>query len=104
MDVSPYLQRYTQKKIGDKVDKFLSKPIEAKVSFYAKKKEFGCHVYVEGDGNECFVSASASDMFSAVNAVAVKLESQLRKRKERLKENRYSRRATRSRDEVGLRA
>lgn len=89
MDVSPHLEKYTYNKIRDKVEKFLSKPVEAKISFYVSKKQFGCHVYVGGNGGEFFVSHQAADMYTAVNYVVEKLESQLRRRKEKAGKHRF---------------
>lgn len=99
MEVSPYLEKYTRKKVHERVEKFLSRPREARVSFYTSKKDFGCHIHVSGDGYDCFVSAVSTDMYSAVNAVIVKLESQLRKRKERLKHNRSKKKIGKIREE-----
>lgn len=89
MEVSAYLEKYARKKIHEKMNKFLTRPREANITFYTSKKEFGCHLYVGGDGFDYFVSASSEDMYAAVNAVVSKLESQLRKRKEKFKEGRY---------------
>ena len=88
MEPSSYLEKLTRKKIHERVEKFISRPREARVSFYTSKKDFGCHIHVSGDGYDCFVSAVSSDMRSAVNMVVDKLDAQLRKRKERIK-NRY---------------
>ena len=85
MDVSPYLEKYARKKVQEKMNKYLTRPLEAKVTFYNDKKDFGCHLYVGGDSLDFFVSSSSSDMYVAVNMVVAKLENQLRKRKEILK-------------------
>lgn len=100
MDASEYLEKYTRKKIREKTDKFLHRPREARVSFFTAKKEFGCHIHVTGDGYDCFVSSVSPDMYSAVNAVVVKLESQLRRRKERSRVNRNKK--TKDRDVAAL--
>ena len=93
MDVSPYLEKFARKKIEGRIEKFLTRPTEAKVSFYTSKKDFGCHVYVGGDGIDCFVSAEAPQMHTAVNMVVTKLETQLRRRKNRMKDGRKGVRA-----------
>ncbi|MCY4380098.1 MAG: ribosome-associated translation inhibitor RaiA [Proteobacteria bacterium] len=98
MEVSPYLEKYARKKIEQKMDKFLSNPREAKISFYTSKKEFGCHLYVGGDSYDYFVSASSPDMYTAVGSVLAKLESQLRRRKDKFKVSRQ--RGNKARKEV----
>ena len=88
MEVSPYLLKYTKKKVNEKTRKFISGPSETKVSFYTSRKKFGCHVSLAAEGFDYFVSAQQKDMYSAVNAVTIKLESQLRKSKEKRNLNR----------------
>ena len=89
MEVSPYLEKFARKKIQEKMAKYLTKPREAKITFYTSKKQFGCHLYVGGDSFDYFVSASSADMYAAVNLVVAKLETQLRRRKEKLKVARH---------------
>lgn len=85
MEVSPYLEKFARKKIQEKMSKYLTNPREAKITFYTSKKEFGCHLYVGGDSFDYFVSGSSDDMYAAVHMVVAKLDTQLRRRKEKLK-------------------
>lgn len=89
MEVSPSLEQYARKKIHQRMIKYLTNPREAKITFYTSKKQFGCHLYVGGDSFDYFMSASSADMYTAVNAVVTKLESQLRRRKDKLKVSRH---------------
>ena len=83
MEVSPYLLKYSKKKLNEKISKFIPGFFETNISFYTAGKRFGCHVNLCGGGLDYFVSAEAKDMYSAVNSVAIKLERQLRKTKEK---------------------
>lgn len=90
MEASEALQSYTQQKLGDKISKFVTKPIEARVIFSVdrhKSHTAHCHL-VGGDGFNIEVEHSCEDMYGSIDRLTDKLESQLRKHKEKLKDHR----------------
>ena len=77
------LQKYAQDKIENLVNKFVTKPIEANVTFPVDKSRpwVNC-VLVGGDGFNTTEEVSTHDMYESIDKMANKLASQLR-RKER---------------------
>jgi putative sigma-54 modulation protein len=91
MEASEALQSYTEQKLGEKISKFVTKPIEARVIFSVdrhKNHTAHCHL-VGGDGFNVEVEHSCDDMYGSIDRLTDKLESQLRKHKEKLKDHRH---------------
>lgn len=90
MEASEALQSYTEQKLGEKISKFVTKPIEARIIFSVdrhKTHKAHCHL-VGGDGFNLEVEHECDDMYGSVDRLTDKLESQLRRHKEKLKEHR----------------
>lgn len=90
MEVSEAIQTYTEQKLGDKIGKFVTKPIEARVTFSVDKHKTAtahCHL-VGGDGFNLEVEHACEDMYGSVDRITDKLEAQMRKHKEKLKDHR----------------
>ena len=86
MDTSPALSTYAKEKIVAKIEKFSTKPIEVHITFSVEHHAHHTHVNVfGGDGFQIQVDAESPDMYTSVDLVVDKLEIQLKKRKERLK-------------------
>ena len=86
METSEALQKYAQDKIENLVNKFVTKPIEANVTFSVDKsrQQVNC-VLVGGDGFNTTEEVSTHDMYESIDKMANKLASQLRRKKEKLK-------------------
>lgn len=90
MDTSPALQDYTEEKIREKIQKFVTKPIEAHVFFSVVRHEQRVHCSLRGgDGFNVEVEHSCNDMYGSVDHMVDKLQSQLKKQKEKLKEHKH---------------
>lgn len=88
MDTSPALQDYAEEKLREKIDKFVTKPIDAHVFFSVMRHQHSAHLKLNaGDGFSVDVEHSSPDMYATVDQMADKLEAQLRKHKEKLKDH-----------------
>ncbi len=88
MEVSPALQNYTVEKIKGVVNKFVTKPIEAAVTFSVERHLHTVHCDVfGGDGFTFSVQHSCEDMYGSVDRIIDKLQTQLKRKKDRLKEH-----------------
>lgn len=89
MDSSPALQTYAEEKIREKIHKFVTKPISAHVTFSAVRHHHSAHLSLDaGDGFSVQVEHSSDDeMHAVIDELVEKLNSQLRRQKERLKEH-----------------
>ena len=86
MDTSPALQDYAEGKLREKIDKFVTKPIEAHVFFSVMRHQHSAHLKLNaGDGFNVDVEHTSEDMYATVDQMCDKLEAQLRKHKEKLK-------------------
>lgn len=86
MDTSEALQTYAEKKVREKVQKFVTKPIEANITFSVEKNAHQVHcAIVGGDGFNPQVEHSCGDMYGSIDMMVDKLEAQLKKHKERIK-------------------
>jgi putative sigma-54 modulation protein len=91
METSQALQEYAKGKIQVEVGKFVSKPIEAHVTFTVDKHEQ--HVLCTltgGDGFKLNVEHSCADMYGSVDHMIDKLVTQLQRKKEKLKDHKHS--------------
>ena len=88
MDTSPALQVYAEEKFAERIEKFVSKPIAAKVTFSVLKNRYTVHCHLDaGDGFGIDVEQTRDDMHAAIDVVAENLTTQLRKHKEKLKDH-----------------
>ncbi len=90
METSQALQNYAKEKIKVEVDKFVSKPIEAHVTFSVDRHE---HLVLcslaGGDGFSVNVEHACEDMYGSVDHMIDKMVSQLKKKKEKLKDHKH---------------
>lgn len=97
METSPSLQEYTESKIRSQIERFVSKAIEAHVIFSVDKHQHHVHCsLVGGDGFTIQVDQYSEDMYAAVDKMSEKIEVQLRRKKERLKDHKGLQRADRN--------
>ena len=83
------LQDYAEKRITQKVEKFITKPKLAEISFLQQGKTYIIHCKITaGDRFSCQAEAKSEDKLGAVDFLAGKLEVQLKRQKEKLKDHR----------------
>jgi putative sigma-54 modulation protein len=90
METSEALENYARSKILAEVSKFVTKPIEAHVTFEVDKH----HQHVQcsisgGDGFSVNVEHGCADMYGSVDHMIDKLTAQLKKRKDKLKAHKH---------------
>ena len=86
MEVSPTLQKYAEDKISNQIKKFVTKPIEAHVTFSVDKHRHVVHCALSGgDGFSLQVEHECGDMYGSVDQMLDKLSVQLKRKKEKLK-------------------
>ena len=91
MDTSKALSEYAETKIKEKILKFSTKPIEAHLTFSVDKHNHAAHCkVVGGDGFNVQVDALSEDMYATVDKMVDKLEAQLKKHKEKLKDHKLN--------------
>jgi putative sigma-54 modulation protein len=89
MSSSTALQSYAEEKLREKIERFVTKPIEAFVVFEVTKHIHRGHLRLKaGDGFSADVEHESEDMYATIDQMADKLEAQLRKHKEILKDHR----------------
>lgn len=88
MKTSEALINYAETKITQKIEKYSTKPIEAHVTFSVEGHEHKAHCGVTGgDGFNFQVDSASADMYGSVDLLLSKLETQLKKQKEKLKQH-----------------
>jgi len=88
MEVSNSLKSYAEEKIREKISKYVTKPIEAHVTFTVDRHNHRAHIaLVGGDGFNMQVDYVCDDMYGSLDHLMHRLESQLKKHKERLKDH-----------------
>jgi len=86
MDSSKALTDYAQQKFNEGLDRFITKPIEAHVTFSLEGGNHHAHCSVQaGDGFGVEVDAQSMDMYKTIDMMTAKLVGQLKKKKEKLK-------------------
>lgn len=81
-------KEYAEKKVVEKIEKFVTKPIDILITF--SKEGLLCTVHCSlkgGDGFNIQVEQSNEDMRSAVDLMVDRLASQLKRHKEKLKDH-----------------
>lgn len=86
MEPSDPLKSYAEEKL-ERVRKYIDEPIVAQVSMTVEKIRHLAEVTITAKGVTIKASEETNDMYSAVDAVVDKIERQLRRYKERLKEH-----------------
>lgn len=82
MKSSQKLIDYAERKITQKMTTFMTKPIEAHITFSEQKHEKHIHISVlGGDGFNIQIEAEAKDGLAVIDSGVSKLEAQLRKKK-----------------------
>lgn len=90
MPSSSALESYAEEKLREKIERFVTKPIEAFVVFDVTRHLHRGHVRLKaGDGFSADVEHESEDMYATIDQMADKLEAQLRKHKEILKDHRH---------------
>ena len=88
MDSSEAVRDYAESKIREKIEKFVTKPIEVHTTFSVDRHNHRVmSQLVAGDNFNVQVEATSEDMYVSVDKLVVKLESQLKKHKEKLKDH-----------------
>ncbi len=86
METSVALQNYAEDKIKEKVKKYVTKPIDAQVTFHVEKQSHRAHCSLRGgDGFSVEVDHVCEDMYGSIDQMIDKLDIQLKRQKEKLK-------------------
>lgn len=90
MSTSNALRVYAEEKISAQIAKFVSKPIDAHLTFSIEHLDHRVHLsLVAGDGFSLQVEGNHEDMYGAIDLMIDKLEVQLKRHKEKLKGHKY---------------
>jgi len=92
IDPSDHLKSYLQEKL-DRLDKILDNPAEANVVLSVQKHRHTAEVNVNGDRLNIIGKEETNDMYSAIDMVADKLEKQIKKGKEKIRDHRTASKA-----------
>ncbi len=84
LDSSEGLKEYVQKRIG-KLEKYFYGPVEANVILRAEKFRQQAEVILIGDGYTINGKEETADMYEAIDLVVAKLESQIKRLREKRK-------------------
>tara|TARA_B100000902_G_C27097473_1_gene807029 strand:+ start:345 stop:740 length:396 start_codon:yes stop_codon:yes gene_type:complete len=88
MEVSTAIQEYAEGKLKQLIDKFVTKPIEAHITFSVDRHHHLAHCSLSGgDGFSIEVEHKCGDMYGSVDKIIDKLAGQLKKKKDRLKDH-----------------
>ena len=87
LDPSDHLKSYVSDKL-DRFDKFLDNPAEANVVLAVEKFRHIAEIKIAGDRLSINGKEETNDMYSAIDMVLDKLEKQIKKSKEKIKERR----------------
>jgi len=86
MESSSALKSYAEEKL-EKIQKYIDEPIAAQVFLTVEKIRHIAEVTITAKGITIKASEETNDMYAAVDAVIDKIERQLRRYKERIKEH-----------------
>ena len=89
LDPSDHLKSYVGDKL-DRFDKFLDNPAEANVVLAVEKFRHIAEINISGDRLTINGKEETVDMYSAIDMVLDKLEKQIKKNKEKIRERRSS--------------
>ena len=86
METSEALKTYAEQKINQEIQKFSSKPIDCHITFSVDRHNHSSHIdFNGGDGFSFQVEHTCTDMYGSIDHMVTKVESNLRKQKEKLK-------------------
>lgn len=85
LDSSPGLKEYVNKRVS-KLAKYFSGPVEAHVILKAEKFRQQAEVTLVGDGYNITGKEETADMYEAIDLVVAKLETQVKKLREKRKD------------------
>jgi putative sigma-54 modulation protein len=90
MESSAPLREFAENKIREKIEKFSTKPIEAHFTFSVDNHSHHAHISIKGgDGFSFQVDASSADMYGTIDLLVDKMETQLKRKKEKLKKHKF---------------
>ena len=89
LDPSEHLKAYVSDKL-DRFDKFLDNPAEANVVLAVEKFRHIAEINISGDKLSIIGKEETNDMYSAIDMVLDKLEKQIKKNKQKIRERRSS--------------
>jgi putative sigma-54 modulation protein len=90
MESSDPLREFAKNKILEKIEKFSTKPIEAHFTFSVNNLLHHAHISLKGgDGFNLQVDASSADMYASIDLLVDKMETQLKRKKEKLKKHKF---------------
>ena len=103
LDSSDHLKSYVADKL-DRLDKYLDNPAEANVVLTVEKFRHAAEVNIAGDRLSINGKEETNDMYSAIDMVLDKLEKQIKKNKQKIRERRTSpkNRSRSMREDVGI--
>ena len=87
IDPSDHLKAYVSDKL-DRFDKFLDNPAEANVVLAVEKFRHIAEINIAGDRLSIIGKEETNDMYSAIDMALDKLEKQIKKNKEKIRERR----------------
>jgi putative sigma-54 modulation protein len=87
LDPSEHLKAYVSDKL-DRFDKFLDNPAEANVVLSVEKFRHIAEINISGDKLNIIGKEETNDMYSAIDMVLDKLEKQIKKNKQKIRERR----------------
>jgi putative sigma-54 modulation protein len=87
LDPSEHLKAYVSDKL-DRFDKFLDNPAEANVVLSVEKFRHIAEISISGDKLSIIGKEEINDMYSAIDMVLDKLEKQIKKNKQKIRERR----------------
>ena len=83
---SDKLKTYAEQKVRKMIEKFVTKPIEAHITFSTDRHLQNAHCAVSGgDGFNIQAEASCDDVYGSVDSLMDKLRVQLKRQKEKIK-------------------
>jgi ribosome hibernation promoting factor len=89
LDSSDHLKSYVADKL-DRLDKYLDNPAEANVVLTVEKFRHTAEINIAGDRLSINGKEETNDMYSAIDMVLDKLEKQIKKNKQKIRERRTS--------------
>ena len=88
MTPSDSLQKYAEDKIKQEIQKFVTKPVDAHVTFTVDNHRHIVHCALAGgDGFSVQVEHECDDMYGSIDRMLDKLTVQLKRKKDRLKDH-----------------
>jgi len=85
---SERLKTYTEQKVRKMIEKFVTKPIEAHITFSTDRHLQNAHCAISGgDGFNIQAEASCEDVYGSVDNLMDKLRVQLKRHKEKIKDH-----------------